>query len=92
MVLVRAAARRTVAEVATVPDTATDVVTVQVPTDAENAALIAMRATYAAGNPLSGRQLEARFGLTRAQATKVRQTVLTEASANSPTEEIALAA
>lgn len=48
----------------------------EVPADAESAAVIALRATTAAGNPLSGRQLESRFGLTRAQATKVRQTVL----------------
>ena len=45
MVLVRAAARRTVADVATVPDAATDVVTVQVPTDAESAALTAIELT-----------------------------------------------
>lgn len=44
-----------------------------VPADAESAALAAMRATMAAGNPLSGRQLETRFGLTRSQATKVRE-------------------
>lgn len=43
-----------------------------VPADAESAALAAMKATVAAGNPLSGRQLETRFGLTRAQATRVR--------------------
>ena len=35
-------------------------------------ALAALRAMIAAGNPLSGRQLEARFGLTRAEATRVR--------------------
>ena len=51
-----------------------------VPTDAQNAALIAMRATSAAGNPLSGRQLESRFGLTRAEAAKVRQLVAAEAA------------
>jgi hypothetical protein len=49
-----------------------------VPTDAENAALMALRATLAAGNPLSGRQLETRFGLTRAEATRVRAAVLGE--------------
>jgi hypothetical protein len=51
----------------------------EVPTDAEAAAVIALRATAWAGNPLSGRQLETRFGLTRAQATKVRQVVLSAA-------------
>lgn len=50
-----------------------------VPADAQDAALIALRATSAAGNPLSGRQLETRFGLTRAEASKVRQLVATEA-------------
>jgi hypothetical protein len=51
-----------------------------VPTDAQHAALIAMRATSAAGNPLSGRQLESRFALTRAEAAKVRQIVAAEAA------------
>jgi hypothetical protein len=36
-----------------------------VPSDAETAAMASLRATLAAGNPLSGRQLETRFGLTR---------------------------
>jgi hypothetical protein len=44
-----------------------------VPADAESAALIAMKATLAAGNPLSARQLEVRFGLSRGQAAKVRE-------------------
>ncbi len=51
-----------------------------VPADAQDAALIALKATIAAGNPLSGRQLETRFGLSRAEAARVRQTAL--ASAN----------
>jgi Protein of unknown function (DUF2637) len=55
-----------------------------VPTDAENAALLALRATLAAGNPLSGRQLETRFGLTRAEATRVRQSVISEANGQEP--------
>lgn len=65
----------------------------EIPADAEHAALIALRATAQAGNPLSGRQLETRFGLTRAQATKVRKLVLGDATAHDPTpEEIAAAA
>jgi hypothetical protein len=40
--------------------------------DSETAAAAAYTASVAGGNPLSGRQLEARFGLTRAQSTKVR--------------------
>jgi len=51
-----------------------------VPTDAEDAALMALRATVAAGNALSGRQLETRFGLSRAEATRVRQLVLAESN------------
>lgn len=44
-----------------------------VPADAESAARIAMEATVAAGNPLSQRQLELRFGLSRAASAKVRE-------------------
>ena len=46
-----------------------------VPSDAETAALASLRATLAAGNPLSQNQLMERFGLTRAQAARVRQAV-----------------
>ena len=55
---------------------AADTVPAAVPTDAESAAAIALRATHAAGNALSQNQLMERFGLTRAAATKVRSTVL----------------
>ena len=48
------------------------------PTSAQNAAVIALKAILAAGNPLSGRQLETRFGLTRAEASKVRQLAAAE--------------
>ncbi len=44
-----------------------------VPPDVQSAALAALRATTAAGNPLSGRQLETRFGLSRTDATRVRE-------------------
>ncbi|HEY1705936.1 MAG TPA: DUF2637 domain-containing protein [Trebonia sp.] len=56
----------------------------EVPADAESAALIAMKATLAAGNPLSARQLELRFGLSRGQAARVREAagVLPELSMN----------
>lgn len=62
------------------PESVPDAVPAPVPTDAQNAAEMALRATLAAGNPLSGRQLETRFGLSRAEATNVRQLVM--ASAN----------
>lgn len=48
------------------------------PADAQSAALMALKATTAAGNPLSGRQLETRFGLTRAEATRLREMIVTE--------------
>jgi hypothetical protein len=48
--------------------------------DAETAALAAMRATHAASNGLSQNQLMQRFGLTRATAKQVRETVLSEAA------------
>jgi hypothetical protein len=47
-----------------------------VPADSLDAAIRAMLATAAAGNPLSGRQVEARFGLKRPVAAKVRELVL----------------
>lgn len=89
MILVRASAARAVtADPAETDSAAPDAVVVPVPTDAEHAALLALRATHAAGNPLSGRQLETRFGLTRAQATKVRRMVTTETSDQADSEPI----
>ena len=49
-----------------------DVVASLVPSDAETAAAEALRATLAAGNPLSMNQLQTRFRLTRKEATEVR--------------------
>lgn len=60
-----------------------------VPSDAQSAALAALRATTAAGNPLSGRQLETRFGLTRADATRVRELVAIESNGHPIPEELA---
>jgi len=57
------------------------------PTDAETAAMASLRATLAAGNPWSQNQLAERFGLTRAQATKARTTVLAEANGHAPESE-----
>jgi Protein of unknown function (DUF2637) len=51
---------------------------VAVPPDAVGAAEVSLRATHAAGNPLSANQLQERFSLTRAQATKLRTAVLAE--------------
>jgi len=56
----------------------------EVPTDAEFAAYLALRASTWAGNALSGRQLETRFGISRAAATKVRQAVLAGANGHAP--------
>jgi len=47
-----------------------------VASDSVAAAEASMAATIAAGNPLSVNQLTERFGLTRAQATKVRQSAM----------------
>ena len=69
------------AEVYQAPDyTVQAVAYVPVPADSQSAALIALRATLAAGNPLSGRQLETRFGLTRAEVTRVREMVTAESN------------
>jgi len=57
--------------------------------DAHSAAAAALRATLAAGNPLSGRQLETRFGLTRAEATRVRDLIAAESNGHPPTDDLA---
>ena len=51
-----------------------------VPGDAETAALASLHATLAAGNPWSQNQLQERFGLTRAQAARVRRLVIAGAN------------
>jgi len=56
----------------------------QVAQDAETAARAALAASAAASNPISQRQLQARFGLTRAAATRVRQSVLAELNGHEP--------
>ncbi len=58
-----------------------------VPLDSLDAAIHAMLATAAAGNPLSGRQLEARFGLKRNAASRVRELVLASLNGH-PAEEV----
>jgi hypothetical protein len=55
-----------------------------VPLDSLDAAIQAMLATAEAGNPLSGRQLEARFGLKRMPATRVRELVLASMNGSAP--------
>src|ERR1700751_5462700 len=55
-----------------------------VPSDAEKAAETAMRATFAAGNPLALNQLSSRFKLTRSEATRVRDRMLAEANGHRP--------
>jgi hypothetical protein len=80
MMLVRASARRIVEDGSDGLESTYGTVPAPVPTDAEHAAALALTATLAAGNPLSGRQLETRFGLSRAEATRVRQLVLAKAN------------
>jgi hypothetical protein len=53
-----------------------------VPADVIEAAKASLAATTAAGNPLSQNQLMARFGLSRAQASKVRQEMTAQANGN----------
>lgn len=77
MMLVRASARRSVSR----PGSTLSSV---LPNDTETAALASMRATVWAGNPWSANQLQTRFGLTRADATRVRTTVLAEANGHTP--------
>jgi Protein of unknown function (DUF2637) len=55
------------------PETPADAHLARVAADAQDAALAALKATTAAGNPLSARQLETRFGLSRADVTRVRK-------------------
>jgi hypothetical protein len=69
--------------VAAAPADQSQPVLTQVALDAEQAAQVALRATTAAGNPLSGRQLAERFGLNCAQVAQVRQAVLVEANGHS---------
>ena len=80
MLLVRANARRSAAA----PGAAPESLAAPVPSDLIEAAKVSLRATLAAGNPLSANQLQERFSLTRAQATKVRQAVLAESNGHSP--------
>jgi hypothetical protein len=64
--------------------TPSDAIPSLIPSDAETAAMASLRATLTAGNPWSNNQLADRFGLTRAQATKVRRAVLAESNGNEP--------
>lgn len=103
MLLVRAAARRTAGITPDAGDTASGSpppvlagpapepapasAAHPVPVDAESAALLALKATLAAGNPLSQNKLMEKFGLTRAAAQRVRKQALAEANghnANDP--------
>jgi hypothetical protein len=59
---------------------------VPVPSGAEHAALIAYRATLKAGNPHSMNALQARFGLTRSQAAKVRAAISDEHGGQVPAD------
>jgi hypothetical protein len=56
----------------------------EVPADVVEAAKVSMRATVAAGNPLSVNQLAERFSLTRGTATKVHRAVLAESNGHAP--------
>ncbi len=59
-----------------------------VPADAESAALIALKATLTAGNPLSQNKLIEKFGLTRSAAQRVRKLALAEAGGSARRPEL----
>jgi Protein of unknown function (DUF2637) len=59
-------------------------VSAAVPTSRQSAALITLQATITAGSPLSGGQLETRSGLSRAEATRVRNMALASANGHHP--------
>jgi Protein of unknown function (DUF2637) len=61
-------------------------VSTPVPSGAEHAALIAYRATVVAGNPHSMNALQARFGLTRTQVTRIRAVIAEEEGGQVPAE------
>jgi hypothetical protein len=88
MLLVRASARRAGEEPPPEAEQQVSVVLSPVPADVVSAAAVTLRATIAAGNPLSLNQLSSRFGLTRAQATRVRSLVLAEANGHEAIEEV----
>jgi len=69
-------------------DAAADMVLAQVAQDAETAAQVALSATIAAGNPLSGRQLADRFGLNRAQVARVQDKVRAAANGHARPQEV----
>jgi hypothetical protein len=74
------------------PETGAGAVPAFVAADAESAAMAALRASIAGGNPLSLNKLMTNFKLTRTQATKVRNTVLDEFSGQDTAEADADAA
>ena len=57
---------------------------VTAPSDSVEAAKASMRATVAAGNPLSVNQLAGRFSLSRGVATKLHRAVLAESNGHNP--------
>jgi hypothetical protein len=80
MMLVRAAARRTPAEVGEPEEPQADQIPSEVPATVEAAADASMRATLAAGNPWSVNALATKFSLPRKTATDIRERVLAAAN------------
>ena len=62
------------------PADVTKTISVTAPADVVEAAKASMRATVAAGNPLSVNQLAGRFSLSRGVATQVHRAVLAESN------------
>lgn len=85
MTLVRAAARRALRQPAQEGEAQAGAFPSPVPGDAESAAEASMRATHAAGNPWTVNALVTKFGVSRAQATEIRDRV-TGATAPEPAQ------
>lgn len=68
------------------PEPAPEPVRETVPADVEQAARVAYRATVAAGNPLSERQVADRFGMTRPQAKKIMASVAAGSNGHGPVD------
>jgi hypothetical protein len=78
MMLVRSSARRTEPEIVSAEEPQASELPAPVPSTAETAAEVAMRATAAAGNPWSVNALVTRFGVPRPVAAEIRERTLAE--------------
>jgi hypothetical protein len=87
-VLKRVVAARTAPEPAAVHPLALTQIAPAVPASAREAAEVAYAASVGGGNPLSGRALERQFGISRAEAAKVRQAVAAASNGHVHIDEV----